>query len=313
MAGAGSAGASVVSVASVSVGQGGPAPDQAEQPGGALVEERPRPAVERDGVLGGAEHGRAGGRGQAEEVGQGEGERVCRRQIEVGQADRGARVARPVPIFAERRHDERPRRRRAELGFDQGRCRGVGERGRADERGAGVVGRQRRLGHRREGQHRARGHGAAVAGGPEQGQLRRSPQAGGRIHHGAGHVGPTFGDVVDGLGHQEVAVGVEGAAEAIQPGQVVGGEPERVRVGRQHRETVADPPPLVLGAEREPHAEPGDVGQPAHHTLDLATDDLAQVRAHPHLLGQPVGVTHRSGGEVQLPARRRRVVHCPVP
>ena len=116
------------------------------------------------------------------------------------------------PIVAERRHDERPRRRRAELGVDQGRGRGVGERGRADERGAGVVGWQRWLGPR-EGQHDARGHAPAVAGRPQQGQLRRSPQAGGRVHHGAGDVGPTFGDVVDGLGHEEVAVGVEGGAQ----------------------------------------------------------------------------------------------------
>ena len=158
----------------------------------------------------------------------------------------------------------------------------------------------------REGQHDRAGDPAAVAGGAQQAQLRRPAQPGGGVHHLPGDVGAALDEVVHRVGHEQVAVGVEGGAQLRDGG--LSGSASRVTgngFGGQHRMPVADAAAGVLGAHREGAAQRLDVLGAADDAFHFAAHRLGQVRAVADFVGDPARGPRAARGDVQVPARRR--------
>ena len=113
---------------------------------------------------------------------------------------------------------------------------------------------------------------------------------------------------MDGVGDQQVAVGVQHVAEIVQLpdlGRNVG------RIGVEDSQPVTDAAPCLLGAWRELPAEDEDGGRVTGAPLDLAPDRLAEMDAEPHVGAEPGGQPDEVGAGGDLPARVV-IVHCVV-
>lgn len=151
--------------------------------------------------------------------------------------------------------------------------------------------------------------------------VRRTSRFGGApspargFHRRAGECGASAHDVVHGIGHEEIAVGVDRFGDDADGGELRGRQHQRRRirgVPPQDGEPVADPAPRMLGANRELSTQGLDPGPLADGALDGAPDRFAQVRTDAHLVGECVREADAVGLEVDLPTGRFGVVERTV-
>ena len=134
----------------------------------------------------------------------------------------------------------------------------------------------------------------------EQPKLRRGTETRGRLHRLLRLRAPAGDDVVDGVGDEQVPVGVQRVPQIVEWADLRG---EVARIGVEYLQPVADPASGLLGPRREFAAQGQDGGRVAGAPLDLAAEGLAEVDAEPDVGAEPCRQADqvRAGGD--LPAR----------